>query len=50
MRVFDLGLIVERVLEAPSCRWSTSDANRLGIPPLRGVAATIQERAVPSSI
>ncbi len=39
-----------RVLEVPTCRWSTWDANRLGIKPLTGLAATIQERAVTSSI
>ena len=39
-----------RVLENPSCRWSTWDALRLGIPPNPDLAATIQERAWSSSI
>jgi hypothetical protein len=33
-----------RVLENPVCRWSTRDANSLGIEPLEVVPATIQER------
>jgi hypothetical protein len=33
-----------RVLENPVCRWSTRDANALGIEPLAVVPATIQER------
>ncbi len=39
-----------RVLENPSCRWSTYDAIRLGIAPLPDVPATIQERAWSSPI
>ena len=39
-----------RVLENPSCRWSTWDALRLGIPPNPDLPATIQERAWSSSI
>jgi len=39
-----------RVLENPSCRWSSYDAIRLGITPREGVPATIQERAWSSPI
>jgi hypothetical protein len=39
-----------RVLENPTCRWSTWDALRLGESPPQGVAATIQERAFTSPI
>lgn len=39
-----------RVLENPSCRWSTYDALRLGVPPMQDVPATIQERAWSSPI
>ena len=39
-----------RVLENPTCRWSTWDALRNGTPPRPGVAATIQERAWTSPI
>ena len=39
-----------RVLENPSCRWSTWDALQLGIPPNPDLPATIQERAWSSSI
>ena len=39
-----------RVLENPSCRWSTYDAIRLGVEPNPGVSATIQERAWSSPI
>ncbi|NIB43370.1 DUF3604 domain-containing protein [Pseudomaricurvus alkylphenolicus] len=39
-----------RVLENPSCRWSTYDALRLGKTPLDGPPATIQERAWSSPI
>ena len=39
-----------RVLENPSCRWSTWDAIRLGIPPNPDLAATHQERAWSSPI
>ena len=39
-----------RVLENPSCRWSTWDALRAGVEPREGIAATIQERAWTSPI
>ena len=39
-----------RVLENPSCRWSTWDALRLGIPPNPDLQATHQERAWSSPI
>lgn len=39
-----------RVLENPTCRWSTWDALRTGIEPRRDVSATIQERAWSSPI
>jgi len=39
-----------RVLENPTCRWSTWDALRLGIEPPDFVASTIQERAITSPI
>ena len=39
-----------RVLENPSCRWSTWDAVRAGIAPNPDLAATIQERAWSSPI
>lgn len=39
-----------RVLQVPSCRWSTYDAQRLGRKPHPAVPATIQERAVTSPI
>jgi hypothetical protein len=39
-----------RVLENPVCRWSTRDANQLGIAPLDIVPATIQERIWTSPI
>ena len=39
-----------RVLENPSCRWSTYDALRLGVEPVASVPATIQERAWSSPI
>jgi hypothetical protein len=39
-----------RVLENPSCRWSTWDAIRTGVEPRTDVPATIQERAWSSPI
>ena len=39
-----------RVLENPTCRWSTWDAIRAGVPPREGMHATIQERAWSSPI
>ncbi len=39
-----------RVLENPTCRWTTWDALRAGVEPRGGVALTIQERAWSSPI
>ncbi len=39
-----------RVLENPTCRWSTWDAIRTGVEPREGLALTIQERAWSSPI
>jgi hypothetical protein len=39
-----------RVLENPTCRWSTWDALRAGVPPRPDLAVTIQERAWSSPI
>ncbi len=39
-----------RVLENPTCRWSTWDAIRAGVEPREGLAKTIQERAWTSPI
>ncbi|MEQ8860944.1 MAG: DUF3604 domain-containing protein [Pseudomonadales bacterium] len=39
-----------RVLENPTCRWSTWDAMRAGVPPRSDLHATIQERAWSSPI
>ena len=39
-----------RVLENPTCRWSTWDAIRAGVPPTTSEAPTIQERAWSSPI
>ena len=39
-----------RVLQNPTCRWSTYDAIRLGQDPIEEVSPTVQERAWSSSI
>jgi hypothetical protein len=39
-----------RVLENPTCRWSTWEANRNGTPPNPDLPTTIQERAYTSPI
>jgi hypothetical protein len=39
-----------RVLQIPTCRWSTYDAIRLGVTPPAGAPAWLQERAVTSPI
>jgi len=39
-----------RALEAPTCRWSTWEANRLKVAPRKDVPQTIQERAWGSAI
>jgi plasmid stabilization system protein ParE len=39
-----------RVLQNPTCRWSTWDAIRTGVEPRRDMPATIQERAWSSPI
>ena len=39
-----------RVLENPTCRWSTWDAIRAGVPPRANLAKTLQERAWSSPI
>lgn len=39
-----------RVLEVPTCRWSTREAQRLDLPRPQGVPARIQERAVTSPV
>lgn len=39
-----------RVLENPTCRWSTWDAVRAGVPPRPDLQSTIQERAYSSPI
>ncbi|MGB0998632.1 MAG: DUF3604 domain-containing protein, partial [Pseudomonadales bacterium] len=44
------GFYYARVLENPSCRWSTWDALRAGEAPRPDLAATIQERAWSSPI
>jgi hypothetical protein len=44
------GFYYVRVLQIPTCRWSTYDAIRLGVPRPTDVPATIQERAISSPI
>lgn len=39
-----------RVMENPSCRWSSWDALRAGVTPREDIAATLQERAYSSPI
>jgi hypothetical protein len=39
-----------RVLQVPTCRWSTYDANKLGVSVFKTVPPAIQERAVTSPI
>ena len=39
-----------RAIERPTCRWSTWEANRLGLPVRDGLELTIQERAWSSPI
>ncbi|MBJ22769.1 MAG: DUF3604 domain-containing protein [bacterium] len=39
-----------RVIQIPTCRWSTFDGLRLGVPPPPGASAWLQERAVTSPI
>lgn len=39
-----------RVLQVPTCRWSTYDANRLGVKPSPLVPSAIRERAITSPI
>jgi len=39
-----------RALENPTCRWSTWDALRAGVPPREGLKVTLQERAWSSPI
>ena len=39
-----------RVLEDPTCRWSTWESNRTGLPVPPGIPATLQERAYTSPI
>ena len=39
-----------RVLENPTCRWSTWDALRTGVEPRPDIAKTLQERAWSSPI
>jgi hypothetical protein len=46
----DRAVYYVRVLEIPTPRWSTYDAAKLGVEPLKDVPATIQERAWSSPI
>jgi hypothetical protein len=39
-----------RVLQNPTCRWSSYDAIRLGVEPPEGTPALVQERAWSSPI
>ena len=39
-----------RVLENPTCRWSTYDAHRVGVKPRSDLPATVQQRAWTSPI
>lgn len=39
-----------RVLQIPTCRWSTFEANRLGVAPPPGAPAWLQERAITSPV
>ena len=39
-----------RVLQVPTCRWSTYDARTLGIELPEGLPRSLQERAVTSAI
>ena len=46
----DRAFYYTRVLENPTCRWSTYDALRLKIPPPDDAPATVQQRAWSSPI
>jgi hypothetical protein len=46
----ELAFYYVRVLENPTCRWSTWDAVRAGVPPRQDLQKTIQERAWSSPI
>jgi hypothetical protein len=46
----ELAFYYVRVLENPTCRWSTWDAVRAGVPPRQDLQKTIQERAWTSPI
>ena len=39
-----------RVLQVPTCRWSSYDARRLGVEPPANVPVASQERAVTSPV
>jgi len=47
---FERAMYYVRVLENPTCRWSTWDAVRAGVPPREDLKTTIQERAWSSPI